>query len=147
MALNNTTTPALTAQVISVGVIWGGFVSQLGLFARRFLLRESLCRSFDAEAFLLPLSLLDRDVAEGRWRTEGRGGNAGGAAPPVIADSGTRRSEEGSMQLDCLLVPCCVDKPPRFGRPRAAAAQDKRVERLARSAASWSAVWEGAIAL
>ena len=86
-------------------------------------------------------------MVELRRRTEGRGGSDGGGASPVMADSGTRRREVGSMRLETLLGSCWVVRLSRLGRPRAAAAQERRVERLARKAASWSAVWDGAIML
>ena len=86
-------------------------------------------------------------MVEFRRRTDGRGGNDGGAASPVMANSGTRRREEGSMRLEALLGSCWVVGLSRLGRPRAAAAQERRVERLARKAASWSAVCDGAIIL
>ena len=82
-----------------------------------------------------------------RRRAVGRGGSAGGGLEFVMADSGTRRREEGSIRLDCVLGPDWVVELSRLGRPRAAAAQDRRVDRLARSAASWSAVCDGAIML
>ena len=77
----------------------------------------------------MPLSLLEREVAEVRWRTEGRGGRAGGERWPVMADSGIRRRVEGSTWLD----EGCAEWVSRFGRARA---QERRVDRLARSAAS-----------
>lgn len=98
---------------------------------------SALFLSFDRDAFRLPFSLvLERDVAEARCRTEGRGGSAGGRVELVIADSGTRRSVVGSMRLEGLGKSCCVDESSRLGNPRAAAAQERRVERLARRAAS-----------
>ena len=84
----------------------------------------------------MPLSVPDSDVVELRRRTEGRGGSDGGAASPVMADSGTRRREVGSTRLEALLGSCWVVGLSRLGRPRAAAAQERRVERLARKAAS-----------
>lgn len=88
-------------------------------------------------------------MAEARRRTDGRGGRVGGGASPAMADSGTRRRDDGWILLDCLVVVAagCVDELSRFGNPLAAAAQESRVERLARSAASWSAVCDGAIML
>ena len=57
---------------------------------------------------------------------------AAAAAGGMISDSGTRRSETGSLPLGALVW--------RLGRPRAAAApMERRVVREARSAASWSA--------
>jgi hypothetical protein len=50
-------------------------------------------------------------------------------------EEGPARDGEAAEDTVCL------------GRPRAAAAQDRRVERLARRAASWSAWYEGEIML
>ncbi len=112
----------------------------MGLWARRFLLCGSaLFLSLDLEAFRLPFPLLpEREVAEGRCRTEGRGGSAGaaGEVEPVMADSGTRRRVVGSTRLEALGESCWVDEFSRFGSPRAAAAQERRVDKLARRAAS-----------
>ena len=80
------------------------WLSRPGLLARRFLLRASLFRSFEVDDFRLPVSLLERDVVELRWRTEGRGGSAGGDASPVVAASGTRRRVAGSTRLEGLIV-------------------------------------------
>ena len=89
--------------VMSVGEIC---LSLSGLLARLFLFLESLwLLSFEVEAFLLPFSLLEREVVEVRWRTEGRGGRFGGAGSCMIADSGTRRTVEGSARFETA----CVD--------------------------------------
>ena len=71
-----------------------------------------------------------------------------GAVPPRRADSGTMRRVLGSTRAvlvagRALAVGVWLD----FGRPRAAAAQERRVDRLARRAASWSAWWEGEMML
>lgn len=60
-------------------------------------------------------------------------------------DSGTIRNVVGSMRFELAVVVGAGWS--RLGRPRAAAAQERRVERLARRAASWSGWWEGDITL
>src|SRR5438034_6677853 len=64
---------------------------------------------------------------------------------PTATDSGTKRNEDGSALVPFLST--LTGGESSFGRPRAAAAQDSRVERLARSAASWSARYDGDIIL
>jgi len=106
-----------------------------GLAARR--LRFD-CRSLEVDALRLCFSRLgelDREVCDVRCRT-GRGGRAGGfSSEEGMADSGTRRRVDGSIWWELLRwgADSC------FGKPRAAAAQERRVDRLARRAASWSA--------
>ena len=63
-----------------------------------------------------------------RWRTHRRDEVAGGEDFSAMADSGIRRSVAGSTWFES-----CVDGVSRFGRARA---QESRVDRLARSAAS-----------
>jgi hypothetical protein len=137
MAPNNTTTPALTTHVIKVGV-----TIMSSPLARRFFLVSRL--SLDVAAFRFPLSpgdvILD-DVAEFiraglRWAS---------ACSSIIVDSGTTRSDKGSSGSAGLVVRC--NGWSLFGNPLAAAAQDRRVERLARSAASWSGWCDGEIML
>ena len=95
---------------------------------------------------------------------DGRLGSGGGGRSLEVAskaDSGTRHKVPWSILFEgarLLAVemgegPGRVDgerdvcEVSRLGRPRAAAAHDKRVERLARRAASWSTgmVWLGAM--
>lgn len=133
MALNSTTTPALTTHVINVGLT----VSSNPPVFLDFL---TVRRSLELEALRLPLSvvdgaptlLLDEDV-DGR-RAEERVRRA--VSSPMATDSGTMRNVFGSTLLD---VPTSFVEFSRFGRPLAAAAQDSRVDKLARKAASWSA--------
>ncbi len=94
------------------------------------------------EAFRLPLSWTEGDALVEdeveRRRAVGRA-----LVPPMTTDSGIMRRVEGSMRfadgLGLLRWACS-----RFGRARA---QDRRVEREARRAASWSAAWDGDIML
>lgn len=65
------------------------------------------------------------------------------AGRPMTTDSGTMRRVDGSMRVVAGLV--LLRWPwSRFGRARA---QERRVEREARRAASWSAAWDGEIML
>lgn len=72
------------------------------------------------------------DPVEG-WRAVGRGL----VASSRRTDSGTMRRVDGSILLE-VLVDGCVGAS-RFGRPRAAAAHERSVDKLALNAASWSA--------
>lgn len=65
---------------------------------------------------------------------------------PRSADSGTRRIVDGSILFDGLIVGCWADDS-RLGRPLAAAAHDRSVDKLALNAASWSAWCDGEITL
>ena len=69
---------------------------------------------------------------EGLADTFSAGGLSSSLSPPIATDSGTSRNEDG-CSLEGLADDCCGSG---FGRPRAAAAQDSSVERLARRAAS-----------
>jgi len=136
MALKRTTTPALTTQVISVGEM-----VKSSTLARCFFRTSRLSRDDDLR---LPLPWIKGeagefdDVADELRRS---GGGLAGLDVPGRADSGIMRMEEGSTRL---LGPACAqgcdNVCSRFGRPRAAAAHERRVERLARRAASWSVV-------
>ena len=133
IALKSTTTPALTTHVIMVGLTISSKVPDLrGFFITR--------RSFEVEAFRLPLSWVD---VAGRllFEEDPESRRAVTRVPwvfssPMTMDSGTIRSVLGSGLFD---VPAPFVAVSRFGRPLAAAAQESNVERLALNAASWSA--------
>ena len=72
------------------------------------------------------------EVTEGR---RGRGGGATSRDGESSSDSGTMRRVEGSTRFDGPAAWVRVDWSC-LGRPRAAAAHESRVERLARRAAS-----------
>jgi hypothetical protein len=130
-----TTTPALTTQVSSVGLIiassaaaiffffvtlgWG-----LGLLATAFLLPFSPAASWSDIDGLL------------RGRVLGLRGREVTGGVPMSSDSGTRRSPVNSGRVEVLALGIVFWF--RFGRPRAAAAHERSVVKLARSAASWS---------
>lgn len=139
-------TPAPTTQVRSVGesTVAAAVASDGAVVARRFL-RFSRSRVGDFAARLPEWreeageSGRGREGAVGEWPAESVLGGS-------RADSGMSRNEPGSARCGGarvgVLLTSCVS---RFGRPRAAAAQESRVDRLARSAASWSrgTVWLG----
>jgi hypothetical protein len=137
MALTRTTTPALTTQVKSVGLtssIVAGvqFDDDLRAFleTRRSLLLLLCAVAVAVLAFRFDLSALVGGLGDDSCE--------GAAESPNTADSGTMPIVVASTRLD---------GPGRFlvsavsflERPRAAAAHDSSVERLARKAASWSA--------
>ncbi len=88
-------------------------------------------------AFLLPLSpTASRSDIDGllRGRVLGLRGREVMGDVPMSSDSGTRRSPVNSGRVE-VLAPGTVFWF-RFGRPRAAAAHERSVVKLARSAAS-----------
>ena len=91
----------------------------------------------DVDAFRLPLSLLEAALESvgDRLRAPGRGASE---ASPRTTDSGTMRRLAGSTLFDGAATGRRGSSGgcPCLGRPLAAAAQDRRVERLARRAAS-----------
>ena len=138
MAEKRTTTPALTTHVITVGLLTDkdSFSRDRRLF-------------LDAAWFPAPLGELDRRFLGAGAASEGYEDPemvcffgtgpavvlcaAAGASSSLlsIADSGTNRKEDG----------CCLGSGDNcwdsdLGKPRAAAAQESKVERLARRAAS-----------
>lgn len=141
MAENKTTTPALITQVMTVGLA----VEASAMLARR---------PFFAEEWLRSLDGLDRRFARGAdWTSRGeyaagcgvgpcRGVRVGTVAsaptassltsPPIATDSGTKRKEDGWPREGLA----CEGGGSDLGRPRAAAAQESKVDRLARRAAS-----------
>lgn len=141
IALNRTTTPALTTQVINVGEMFKSSILAFCFFRASRRLRE-------VDAFRLPFSLLEAplDPLAERLRALGRGGSG---VSPMTTDSGTIRKVLGST----LFAGAAAGRGgstgacSRLGRPRAAAAHERRVERLARRAASWSAWWDGEMTL
>lgn len=82
----------------------------------------------------MPLS--DNDLLEEVVELRLTAGRRLVVSSPMSADSETMRTVTGSVLLICLVA--FGEGWSRLGRPRAAAAQDSRVERLARKAASWS---------
>ena len=140
MALNRTTTLALTTHIINVGLTSSKLVGVVEATLRIFLaaLRSLLLlRGLDAVdvevavALRLPLSTTAGEprLLDGTTPVE----TASDA--PIAMDSGTMRNVLVSMRFefgDRCCVSCLVD----FGTRRAAAAHESRVERLARSAAS-----------
>lgn len=75
------------------------------------------------------------------WRAVGRGL----VASSRRTDSGIMRRVDGSILLEFLVEGCIGTS--RFGRPRAAAAHERSVDKLALNAASWSAWCDGEMTL
>ena len=144
MAEKSITTPADTIQVISVGEM--AISSKvLGLRVedgpRDFFDWRSLEDSRTAlrlEAALIDaggLGPFDDDEVGGS--TGLLPGNGGGAeSSPSSSDSGTIRRVLGSTASPAARRAVILEPDSRFGRPRAAAAHESNVERLARNAAS-----------
>jgi len=129
MALTRTTTPALTTQVSSVGLI----SSIIGVVLRAFLtVRRSLLLLRAPAIGGLALRL---DFSEGLLLVLHGDDAASSDMLPKATDSGTMRREDGSTRVDEGVF---ARGWPGFGRPRTAAAAESNVDRLARRASSWS---------
>lgn len=157
MAEKRITTPADTIQVISVGEI-AVSSKALGVRAedepRDFFDWRSLEDSRTALRLEVALTdagglgpLDDDEVVGSTGLLDGNGGAT--ESSPSNADSGTIRKVVGSTASPAGRRAVVLDIESRFGRPRAAAAHESNVERLARNAASWSGwyVCEGEIIL
>lgn len=131
MAEKTTTTPALRTHVMTVGL----FVAAVSYnVPRRFFLEADGCPELDRR--FLGAGVVGTGLGSGCLRGPAvmfvSAGSSSSLSPsPIATDSGTSRNEDG----------CCREGPAGccgsdFGRPRAAAAQDNNVERLARRAAS-----------
>lgn len=140
------TTPADTIQVISVGEI-ALSSKEPGLRVedepRDFFDWRSLEDSRTALRLEVALTdagglgpLDDDEVVGSIGLLDGKGG--GVESSPSNADSGIIRNVVGSTASPAGRRGVVLDAESRFGRPRAAAAHESNVERLARSAASWS---------
>lgn len=129
--LTKTRTPADRTHVSRVGLIVAEVLSSRVDDERRifFALRE-VVRSLLPERGALRLPASTELVDKGEWVLC----CAAAWDPPRTTLSGTMRSVEGSMRLPCCLAELHVGL--LFGRPRAAAAQESSVLRLALSASS-----------
>lgn len=144
MAEKRTTTPALMTHVMTVGLT--GAVESDRLARRLFFATP---RSFgEADRRFI----LDTDGPDGAAACMRRGGPTEGlvsihrgedgpslplSSSPIATDSPTSLKDAGAAAAPG--GPVCRRGESVLGSPRAAAAHDKRVERLARRAASWSA--------
>lgn len=144
IAENSTTTPALMTQVIIVGLTG---VAESAMLARR-LFFETTLRSLGELDRRFAFAAAGPDATVGARRclgapAEGTGSGYCGAevsslslSSPMATDSPTSRKEAGRAPL---VGAACGGWLSCFGNPRAAAAHESRVDRLARRAASWSA--------
>jgi len=143
MAENKTTTPALITHVITDGLTVAT-ESEKGPCLDFFDADGWYDRSLEELAGRLGLPGDEEDLPLG-WREErsetetpvgGRGvpGDLSISLHsfPIATDSGTKRKLVGSATDGAVMV----GEPSFLGSPRAAAAQERRVERLARRAAS-----------
>lgn len=140
MAENRTTTPALMTHVMTVGLTCA---VESDILARRLFF--ATLRSFGEadRRFVLDTGGLDGAAACLRRGAPAEGlasihrGEDGPSSAlsssPIATDSPTSLKDAGGAALE---GPVCRRGESDLGSPRAAAAHDKRVERLARRAAS-----------
>lgn len=145
MAEKSTTTPALITHVITVGLT--GVVDSATLTRRPFL--DEPLRSFGEIDLRLALAIGGPGVATGDRVCLLRGGHTNGLvsvsrveepsssplSSPIATDSPTSRKAAGCVGAGADGADG-IGWASDFGRPRAAAAHERRVDRLARSAAS-----------
>ncbi len=129
----STTTPALTTQVNSVGLIIASSTAAIRFFFVALDCTVGLLGTAFRFPFSPPASWSDNDGLL-RGRVLGLRGREMTGEAPVSSDSGTNRRPVTSGRTDVVVSGIVLWF--RFGRPRAAAAHDNKVVKLARSAAS-----------